>query len=117
MSKQTPDEAGESDIAELRDDYPSGWRILTQHDSVPYMTDTLLDMPDQQFTKAGLADQAGVSRQSVHTHIDLLVKLDIAEKVEETGTVKYTRSSADEDIIRLLVRLNGLVNQKLNPET
>jgi len=116
MSEQTPDEAGESDMAELRDEYPSGWRILTQHDSVSYMTDTLLDMPDQHFTKAGLADQAGVSRQSVHTHIDLLVKLDIAERVEGTGTVKYTRSSADEDMIRLLVKLNGLVNQKLNPE-
>jgi hypothetical protein len=116
MSKQTPDDGAESDVAELRDEYPSGWRILTQHDSVSYMTDTLLDMPDQQFSKAGLAAQAGVSRQSVHTHIDLLLKLDIAERVEDTGTVKYTRSSADEDMIRLLVKLNGLVNRKLNPE-
>ena len=116
MSKQKPDESDDSAMGGIRDEYPSGWRILTQHDSVSYMTDTLLDMPDQQFSKAGLADQAGVSRQSVHTHIDLLVKLDIAERVEDTGTVKYTRSSADEDMIRLLVKLNGLVNQKLNPE-
>jgi hypothetical protein len=116
MPKQTQKEAGESDMTELRDEYPSGWRILTQHDSVSYMTDTLLEMPDQHFTKAGLADQAGVSRQSVHTHIDLLVKLDIAERVTDTGTVRYTRSSADEDMIRLLVELNGLVNRKLNPD-
>jgi len=116
MSKQTPDETGDTDMAELRDEYPSGWRILTKNDSVSYMVDALLDMPDQHFSKAGLADQAGVSRQSVHTHIDLLLKLDIAERVEDTGTVKYTRSSADEDMIRLLVKLNGLVNRKLNPE-
>ena len=48
MSKQTPDDGAESDVAELRDEYPSGWRILTQHDSVSYMTDTLLDRSEER---------------------------------------------------------------------
>ena len=99
-------------MAELRDEYPSGWRILTQHSSVGYMIDALMDAPDHHFSKSELAEQAGVSRQSVHTHLPLLRRLDIVAVVDDTAPAKYTLQSGAE-IVRELHRLNGLVNAKL----
>jgi biotin operon repressor len=99
-------------MATLRDEYPSGWRILTQHESVGYMIDALIDAPDHQFSKSKLAEKAGVSRQSVHTHLDLLQALDIVTAVDESPE-KYTLNS-DDEMVRQLHRLNGLVNQKLD---
>ncbi|PSQ33432.1 hypothetical protein BRD09_00940 [Halobacteriales archaeon SW_10_68_16] len=100
-------------MAQLRDEYPSGWRVLTQHDSVSYMVDALMDAPDYHFSKSKLAENAGVSRQSVHTHLPLLVRLDIVDVVEGTSPEKYTLNS-DDELVRELHRLNGLVNEKLN---
>ncbi|XGI82728.1 ArsR family transcriptional regulator [Halorutilales archaeon Cl-col2-1] len=115
MPSQKTGEVDESDIAELRDEYPSGWRILTQHESVGYMIDALMDAPEYHFTKSKLAEKAGVSRQSVHTHLSLLLTLGIIEVVENSSPEKYTLSS-DNEIVRELHRLNGLVNQKLSQE-
>ena len=104
---------GDQEIAQLRDEYPSGWRVLTQHDSVSYMVDALMDAPDYHFSKSKLAENAGVSRQSVHTHLPLLVRLDIVDVVEGTSPEKYTLNS-DDELVRELHQLNGLVNEKLN---
>ncbi|MFB6295635.1 MAG: ArsR family transcriptional regulator [Halobacteriales archaeon] len=113
MSSQRTEEGGDEEMAELRDEYPSGWRVLTQHDSVGYIIDALLDAPDYQFSKSKLAEKAGVSRQSVHTHIPLLLRLDIVEVVEGSSPEKYSLNSGDE-MVRELHRLNGLVNEKLD---
>jgi hypothetical protein len=108
MSGQKTDP--DRDMATLRGEYPSGWRILTQHESVGYMIDALMDAPDDQFSKSKLAEKAGVSRQSVHTHLDLLQTLDIVTVTGESPE-KYTLN-ADDEMVRQLHRLNGLVNQK-----
>lgn len=111
MSSQRTD-SDERDVRELRDEYPSGWRILTQHESVGYIIDALMDAPDHHFSKSMLAEKAGVSRQSVHTHLDLLLKLDIVEVVEDSSPEKYTLDS-DDEMVEELHRLNGLVNRKI----
>lgn len=113
MAGPQTEDAGEQNMGKLRDEYPSGWRILTQHDSVGYMIDALMDAPDYHFSKSKLAEKAGVSRQSVHTHLDLLLNLDIVETVEGSSPEKYTLNSGDE-LVRELHRLNGLVNEKLD---
>ena len=54
-----------------------------------------------------------MSRQSVHTHLPLLRRLDIVHMVEDSSPEKYTLNSGDE-LVRELHRLNGLVNEKLD---
>lgn len=113
MSNQRVEELDEQEMATLRDEYPSGWRILTQHDSVGYIIDALMDAPDYHFSKSKLAEKAGVSRQSVHTHLPLLLQLDLVRVVEDTSPAKYTLNS-DDELVRELHRLNGIVNKKLS---
>jgi DNA-binding transcriptional ArsR family regulator len=113
MSGQTTSEDTDGEMAALRDEYPSGWRVLTQHQSVGYMIDALMDAPDYHFSKSKLAEQAGVSRQSVYTHLPLLRRLSIVSVVEGSSPERYTLNSGDE-LVRELHRLNGLVNEKLD---
>jgi DNA-binding transcriptional ArsR family regulator len=110
-------ESDRVDVAELRDEYPTGWRILTQKDSVGLMIDAIMDsLPGSEFTKTELADRAGVSRQSVHSHLDLLLALGVLERVPETSPERY-RADRDSDVLELLHRLEGAVNDRLNPAT
>jgi len=104
-----------ADMATIRDEYPSGLRVLMQNESVGYMIDALMDMPGTQFSKSLLAEKAGVSRQSVHTHITLLVNLGIVNEVDGSDPVEY-RLNEDDEIVRLLHRLEGVVNRRLNPK-
>jgi DNA-binding transcriptional ArsR family regulator len=115
MSNQAPDKDKHGDIAELRDEYPSGLHVLMQNESVGYMIDALMDMPGTQFNKSLLADKAGVSRQSVHTHITLLENLGIVTEVQGSDPVEYRLNDGDE-IVRLLHQLEAVVNRRLNPK-
>jgi len=67
------DDAGE--MAKLRDEYPSGWRVLTQHDTVSDIMDALMDAPDYHFSKSKLGEKpvsslltifGGIQRLSSH---------------------------------------------------
>lgn len=115
MSNQTRDRAEGKDMAELRDEYPSGLRVLLQNESVGYMIDALMDMPGTHFNKSLLAEKAGVSRQSVHTHITLLKNLGVVREVEGSDPMEYTLNEGDE-MVRLLHRIEGVVNKRLNPK-
>jgi len=98
---------------ELRDEYPSGWRILVQNESVGYVLDALMDtLPGAEFTKSELASDAGVSRQSVYTHLDLLLALEVLEPVEGSSPQRY-RVNAESELLDLLHQVNGTVNQQL----
>lgn len=100
-------------IDELRDEYPSGWRILVQNESVGYILDTLMDaLPGSEFTKSELADKSGVSRQSVYSHLDLLLVLGVLEPVEDSSPERY-RVNAENDLLELLHQVNGVVNERL----
>ena len=111
MSNQTQTD----NIATIRDEYPSGLRVLMQNESVGYMIDALMDMPGTQFSKSLLAEKAGVSRQSVHTHITLLVNLGIVTEIDDSDPVEYTLND-DDEIVRLLHQLEGVVHRRLNPK-
>lgn len=99
---------------ELRDEYPSGWRILVQNESVGYILDALMDsLPGTEYTKSELATEAGVSRQSLYTHLDLLLALDVLEPVENSSPQRY-RVNSDSELLGLLHKVNGAVNQQLS---
>lgn len=89
--------------------------MLIQNESVGYMIDALMDMPGTRFNESLLADKAGVSRQSVHTHITLLVNLGIVREIDDAGPVEYTLNDEDE-LVRLLYQLEGAINTRLNPK-
>ena len=116
MANQEPhtDTDGAKSMDELRDEYPSGWRVLVQNESVGYVLDALMDaLPGTEFTKTELADNAGVSRQSLYTHLDLLLALDVLEPVEDSSPQRY-RANEDSELLELLHRVNGAVNQQLS---
>ncbi|MCH7659531.1 MAG: ArsR family transcriptional regulator [Euryarchaeota archaeon] len=99
---------------ELRDEYPSGWRILIQNESVGYILDALMDaLPGTEYTKSELATEAGVSRQSLYTHLDLLLALDILDPVKNSSPQRY-RVNPDSELLGLLHQVNGTVNQRLS---
>ncbi len=100
--------------AELRDEYASGWRILVQNESVGYILDALMDStPRAEYTKSELATNAGVSRQSLYTHLDLLLALNVVEPVQHSSPQRY-RVNPDSELLRLLHQINGTVNQQLS---
>lgn len=112
--KSSTDSVEALSMDELRDEYPSGWRILVQNESVGYILDALMDaLPGSEFTKSELADKAGVSRQSVYTHLDLLLVLGVLEPVEESSPERY-RVNTDTELLDLLHQINGVVNARLS---
>ena len=112
-SQESPDRTTLS-MDELRDEYPSGWRVLVGHESVGYVLDALLDaLPGTEFTKSELAAEAGVSRQSLYTHLDLLLALGVLEPVPDTSPQRY-RANQDSEVLGLLHELNGAVNRALS---
>ena len=91
-------------------DSPSGWLALTRNDSVPYIVDALLDLPPhREFNQTELSEFAGVSRQSVARHLDLLLAAGIVEPVEGTTPRRY-RFDEDSPVSRALVELDGAMN-------
>lgn len=116
MSGQKPpsDSAENLSMDELRDEYPSGWRILVQNESVGYLLDALMDaLPGTEFTKSELANEAGVSRQSLYTHLDLLLALGVLAPVENSSPQRY-RVDTESELLDLLHQVNGTVNQRLS---
>lgn len=94
----------------FRADYPSGWLALTRNESVPYIIDALLDLPSRrEFNQTELADLAGVSRQSVSRHLDLLLSAEVIEPVENTSPQRY-RFHPESEVSRALVQLDGAMN-------
>jgi hypothetical protein len=101
------------DEANTRYEYPSGWLYLTKNDTVPLIIDTLLDLPaHREFNQTELAGIAGVSRQSVNRHLDLLCDLGVIEPVEHSSPQRY-RFDADAAVSRRLVQLDGAVGDAL----
>lgn len=110
MSDSTPNHPGvERDTKQTRLEYPSGFLQLTRHESVPILIDALLDLPPgREFNKTEFADHAGVTRQTVSTHIDLLLDLDIVEEVPNTTPRRY--QLADSAVVQQLLELNSALN-------
>lgn len=94
-----------------RTDYPSGWLAIALNQSIAYIIDALLDLPPRrEFNQTELAEMAGVSRQSVSTHIDFLLAVSIVEPVEGTSPQRY-RFYPESNVSRALVALDGAMNR------
>lgn len=104
---------------DLRREYPSGWLFLTRNESVQYIIDALLDYPPyREFNQSELAEQAGVSRQSVAKHLGTLLELDILEEVNNTHPQRY-RFNQDSPVSQTIIQVDGAVSATLsekNPE-
>jgi DNA-binding transcriptional ArsR family regulator len=104
-------------VEHSRYEHPSGWLLLTQHESVQLMLDGLLSYPPyREFNKTELAEHAGVSRQSVSNHIDLLLTLNIIEEVEGTTPQRY-RFNEESSVSQGIIDLNGRINSIGESET
>lgn len=91
-------------------DVATGWTVIAKNDSVVDIVDTLLDMPQKrEFNKSELSELAGVSRKSVHNHIDLLLQLGVVTEVPGTSPQRY-RFDAESEVAEHLIRLDGAVN-------
>jgi DNA-binding transcriptional ArsR family regulator len=102
---------GSGDQRHLREEYPSGWLVLTKNESIPYIIDALLDAPPhREFNQSELARKAGVSRQSVSRHIDLLAGVGIIEPVEGTNPTRY-RFNPGNSVSEALIKLDGSMNK------
>lgn len=103
-------DAAEDEQRAFREKYPSGWLALTKNESVPYIIDALLDLPPRrEFNQTELAELAGVSRQSVGRHLDLLLAASVIEPVETTNPQRY-RFDEESQVSRALVQLDGAMN-------
>ena len=95
----------------IRTEYPSGWLAIAENQSVAHLIDALLDLPGhREFTKTELAEMAGVSRQSVHAHLDFLLAMGVVAPVEDTSPQRY-RFVPESDVSRALAELDGAVNR------
>jgi hypothetical protein len=84
--------------------------VLAKHDDVTIIIDALLGLPPRsEFDKTELAEHAGVSRQSVTNHIDLLLALDVLEEVPNTSPTRYRmpRSAVVQELFELNSALNA----------
>ena len=88
---------------------PSGWLYLTQHDSIPVLVDALLDWPtDREFTVQEFADHAGVVRQTVSKHREVLLEVELIEEVPDTYPQRYRIT--DSPATKELFAFNSAIN-------
>jgi len=104
MSESRPDARSAAEPAD------TGWVVLARNDSVATIVDALLDRPSHdQFTQTELAAAAGVSRQSVHRHLDLLLSIGVLEPVPDTSPRRYS-FDPESEVSQAIVRLDGAMN-------
>lgn len=95
---------------ELREVYPSGLMALMKNESIAYILDALLDAPPhREFNQSELAREAGVSRQTVNRHLDLLVGLGVMDEVADTSPTRY-RFDAESEVSTALIKLEQAIN-------
>ncbi len=115
MSEQTSDHpATRRETKQARLDNPTGFLYLTRHESVPLLIDALLDLPPgREWNKTELAEHAGITRQTVGAHIDVLVETAVVEPVSDTAPRRYRL--ADSEVVERLFELNGALNATKEP--
>jgi DNA-binding GntR family transcriptional regulator len=106
-------ETRQQDQKRRREKHPSGWLTLTRSESVQFVIDALLDSPPgREFTRTELAEQAGVTRQSVSKYLGLLSQAGIVEPVEGTGGRRF-RFDPENPVSRAIIELDGAVSGAL----
>ena len=109
QSDTDPNPQRRTETKEARLNNPSGWLYLTQHESVPVLVDALLDWPtNREFTMQEFADHAGVVRQTVSKHLDVLLDVRVIEEVPETNPQRYRIN--DSPVTEELFGFNSTIN-------
>lgn len=94
---------------ELRRAHPSGWLYLTQPALLPVLVDSLLSFPPgHEFSETELAEDIGVTRQTVAAYSARLENVEIIEEVPNTSPRRYRVS--DSEVVRELHKLNSALN-------
>ena len=91
-----------------REEHKDTFRLARAHAEreCPVYHDALLNsLPQREFNQTELAEHAGVSRQSVGRHLDILVDAGIIEPVDETSRQRY-RFAPESPVSEALVRLD-----------
>lgn len=97
------------DTKEARFRHPSGILYLLGQESVPIILDALLDLPPgREFNKTEFADHAGLTRQTVATHLDRLLETDVVEPVPETSPQRYRVTESP--VVQELYEFNSAIN-------
>ncbi|RRJ33533.1 winged helix-turn-helix domain-containing protein [Halocatena pleomorpha] len=100
---------GRAQTKQARLSNPSGWLYLTQHDSVPLLVDALLDWPpDREFTVQEFATHAGLVRQTVSKHLDILIDVGLIEVIPETHPQRYRLQESA--VTKELFAFNSAIN-------
>lgn len=111
QSDTDPRPQHQTETKQARLNNPSGWLYLTQHESVPILVDALLDWPtDREFTVQEFADHAGVVRQTVSKHLDVLLEVGLLEEISETYPQRYRIN--DSQVTKELFGFNSAINAK-----
>lgn len=98
------------EIKRMRREYPSGWLELSMYEARALLVDAILDSgPGGEFTHADLSRQAGITDESVRTHIDVFVDLGLIKPVSEEGIQTY-RVNERSRVLFELENLNSAVN-------
>ncbi|MEZ3145181.1 winged helix-turn-helix domain-containing protein [Halobaculum sp. MBLA0143] len=108
MPETTQNRWEEEDMKRQRLSEPSGWLHLTSNDHAQLLVDALIDGYPDSFNKTELADFAGVSRDTVYDHIELLEELDVAEDVNRGKQTRY-RFDPDSDVSDAILAVDAAV--------
>lgn len=98
----------EKSMKRRRLEEPSGWVYLTQNDHAQLLVDALIDGYPDSFNKTELADFAGVSRDTVHDHLNLLLELNVAEEAGRGRRTRY-RFDPESDVSEAVVQVDAAV--------
>ncbi|WP_135854721.1 hypothetical protein [Halorussus salinus] len=110
MSPTNDSSPDSADMKQLRRQNPSAWLELTDNQTLPLVIDALLDSPPgREFNKKELGDHAGVSRESVRTYVDTLLKFNVVEEVPDTNPRRY-RLNDEGKVTRALFELQSALN-------
>ena len=95
---------------QVDDGAQSGWLVLAERRSMAELIDALLNYPPhREFNQSELAEIAGISRQSVNAHLDLLLEIGVLEPVDGTSPRRYT-FAPENRVSRAIVELDGAMN-------
>lgn len=108
MSETTQNRWADKDMKQRRLSEPSGWLYLTEYDHAQLLVDALIDGHPDSFNKSELADFAGVSRDTVHDHLERLEELNIAK---DTGHGRQSRYqfNPDSDVGDAIISVDAAV--------
>ena len=77
------------------------------------VVDFLLDQPDWQFNKSGIADGAGISRPTLYKIWPRLVELGLVVEGASNGGVSSYRLNSESALVRLLLRFDNELSRAM----